>query len=598
MAEITPEQFVLLVRQALEQQAQERNFAGGFSDRFGGNVGREPGVPSLPSIAPSEESNQFLAFISSSRLWAEAASASNLTDAINILLNDVFPTINEADPFNGETGQPTISPTGIPDPIIQGDLGGFILVRNALTPIDSEQADDYTQALRDSIMGQKIRPDTLGEVGSAFGISLTNLLTVQSPEDTAEADTLRNAGIYSEEAIAESQRTGQPPVPDLLLEEDERTPRPISPSIITPLLPDFASAARPDPLQTTADFLTRGPSPLDLEIAERRRAGESMDDIRSDLQSRREALQRGETDVAPIPSSIPIVSKGIPRYFDNDATHFLDDFSAETISAVQVMLVRAGVLGRDSFRAGLADPETLRGLQEVAGFSNISNQTWFAGLQSMIRFSAPLEDAALSAEGRAGPQSIFTPAAFRAPDPDTLAGQVLDTFNRFLGRDPSPEELAEFMNLLSSDTAAAFNADEKARFLQARATAEAQAEAFDLLQSSEETSSLDSLAIAQRIANGESSTSIFAEIKAAGAASAATAQNFDSLLVADSPGTVEQVDPGATFLNAFRNRFNPEIEARDQFEDKRSFDQAARQSTRNGFLGFLSMIRNNPFSPT
>jgi len=594
MAEMSPEAFVLAIRRVLEQRAAERDLQGASTGLPLGGGDTPPGV--VGPLNTLEVNDQFIAFLASSRLWADAMAAASVTDAINILVNNVFPSINAEDPFDPGFGQTGLA-GGISQPLISSSLDGFVLIRNALTPTDSDQAADHTAAIRDSVIGQTFDQDTLSELGGALDVSLDNLLTVPPPPESFEAgqeagqrEALARRGL-TEDEIDEEIESGI-----VLLPDPGDKPFTIGPEGI-PLPKDFRSTAPPDPFTTTADFLT-GPSPLDLEIAERRRAGESLDEIRDDLNARRAAIRRGDKNVEPIPSSVPVIAEGLPRYFDQAAVHFLEDFSIETIASIQVMLVKSGLLGTDSFRPGLNDPSTILALHELSGMANISNQTWFAALRQAVRFSAPIEDGIRAAEQRAGPQSIFTPRAFRVPDPNTLAGQVLDTFNRFLGRDPSPEELAEFMNLLSSGTAASFSADEKARFLVARSTAEAQAEAFELLQVSEETANLDSFTIAQRVAAGESLTKIFAEIKAAGVQSETTAAQFDALLVADQPGTVAQVDPTATFLNTFRNRFGATIKAREEFDFKRAFDQSARQSTRSGFLGFLSMIRNNPFAPT
>jgi len=293
----------------------------------------------------------------------------------------------------------------------------------------------------------------------------------------------------------------------------------------------------------------------------------------------------------------------VPHRYDQrfgDHVRVFSHMSMEAIAGVQAQMVEGGYLASDAFRVGTPDLITRQAMAQLMEYSDGNGLTWQDGLVRSIETNGPRVAAAKGISNPVSPQDIFTPRSFLAPSPDTLANDVFNTFQQILGRKPSAEELGEYMSFLNTQATAQFNTEESARFREAQS----RADTLTQLQEQAELAGVDSEDVASLIGSGAFShipenervqavtDHLLATRQAASDRRRQAGEGGDNLLVGATPASGTAVDPRAAFLNRFRTQFEPEV----QLNQRRDFNQAAQTQASQGFLGFMSMIRNNPFS--
>ena len=143
----------------------------------------------------------------------------------------------------------------------------------------------------------------------------------------------------------------------------------------------------------------------------------------------------------------------------------------------------------------------------VLGYANQRGTDAAAALKDLI---ANVPDDVKEARMRAQAAKVFTADPFIKPDYDTLAQDVRGWFRQRLGRNPTDGEMAEFTGVMAGQYRAAHNAD-----------VAADRAAFEADRAAIETG------------------------------------------VPQTPGTIQAVDPAASFAELMEARFRPEMDFRE-----------------------------------
>ncbi len=211
-----------------------------------------------------------------------------------------------------------------------------------------------------------------------------------------------------------------------------------------------------------------------------------------------------------------------PQYFEGDelAPATLD---GAIIARLQMRLVAAGLLEKNTYYVGAWDDLTIAAYKSVLGFAN---QNGFDATKAMNRLIATLPQSVKDARARAEQLKVFQEPPYIKPDMATLAQDVKRYFRQEVGRDPTAGEMAEFAGAMS----AAYRADFEAEVAVLRSTSDA------ANQAPTTGSDLSSAIVARR------GLTVAAPVAAGGG------------------GTFQGIDPVARFREAFDRRFKPETE--------------------------------------
>lgn len=200
-----------------------------------------------------------------------------------------------------------------------------------------------------------------------------------------------------------------------------------------------------------------------------------------------------------------------PQYKEGDQLKFSGRNPVE-IKNMQERLVQAGVLKEGSFWPGVWDAESQKAYKEVLAYANQSGATDDEMIARLV--TAGGASAVGAGVGGATDVSGFVAEPYLAPDYDSLADGVRTYMEQELGRDVRDEEVKALADKMGADHLAAYQAQlGKARMM------------YDARLQAAET--------------GE---------EAGG-------------------GTVQDVDPVASFHEEFRKKYKPEIET-EQREDE------------------------------
>lgn len=230
-------------------------------------------------------------------------------------------------------------------------------------------------------------------------------------------------------------------------------------------------------------------------------------------------------DVGALPGRGRQVSRGIqPRYFEGDQFSPAGQ-SPERIAQIQAQLVAAGLLEEGEYWAGFWDAATSDAYKSVLGFAN---QSGLNADETIRRLQETLPDSIKDARARKKAMETFQAPPFIKPDPATIAQDVKEAFRRRLGRDPTPDDLAEMAGVLGSAYREAYEVE-----------VAAQRAAFDAARRAGET--------------GEP----------------------------QSVGTFQGVDPIARFQEEFERRYRPELARFESLEDVRMNQANVFASLRN-----------------
>ena len=149
------------------------------------------------------------------------------------------------------------------------------------------------------------------------------------------------------------------------------------------------------------------------------------------------------------------------EYWENDNTNIFVGLTYEATVLYQTMLVDAGWLDPDDFKAEQGSQDgafaTWAAMARAMEASNrTSALTWIEAAQ---RSAVTREKNDADANG-GEPIPVWTPGVYLAPDPDFLSQVVKTTFRSLLGREPSASEVAALAGSLGGEFRGVFDVEE------------------------------------------------------------------------------------------------------------------------------------------
>lgn len=220
-------------------------------------------------------------------------------------------------------------------------------------------------------------------------------------------------------------------------------------------------------------------------------------------------------------------------------------------AAIQQAMVQAGVL-QGRFQKGAWDRATRTAYTELLAFANSSGMRWEQALEQWAAEAPGEEQRAQYIRGRyVGGE--FVRAPFLPEDTDTLTQRIKAQFRQTLGRDPKPGEIGRYVGMLEDVERQAYEAQVAAS--QATFNAQEQARRRQFAAGEDEAHRQFLEAQAQEYGSGPTGDA------------AAEAAEMGRGLPIQQPGTFQQHDPVASFLEQWERDYAPEIGAARRSEE-------------------------------
>lgn len=145
-----------------------------------------------------------------------------------------------------------------------------------------------------------------------------------------------------------------------------------------------------------------------------------------------------------------------PLYYEYDNWWYFATKSPEYIAGIQDRMRRAGLLRKGQASIGWWDEASANAMFQLMTEANSKGVEWEAALDAREEAWKNMSPEDLAAAAGRGP---FVAPAYMAPDYDTLAQAVKQTFRQTLGRDPKDYEMALLADKMSRDYRAQYSAE-------------------------------------------------------------------------------------------------------------------------------------------
>lgn len=145
-----------------------------------------------------------------------------------------------------------------------------------------------------------------------------------------------------------------------------------------------------------------------------------------------------------------------PLYFEQDNWRLFAGKSPEYVASLQDQMRRAGLLRKGQAALGFWDEATASAMFQLMTEANAQGIEWDVALRAREEAWQNMSPEDLAAAAGRGP---FVAPAYLAPDYDTLAQSVKQTFRQALGRDPKDYEMALLADRMNRDYRAQYSVE-------------------------------------------------------------------------------------------------------------------------------------------